>query len=448
MKNISFIILLMLSIASCSKFLDEKPDEKLSTISSLDDCQAILDRNLYVNKFGVGALESSSDNFYLNEDYWSIISDENKNLYTWQPYNLFPIHGFDGNDWSSCYNNIFRSNVVLESVDKFQNNPEEFRNVKGQAYFIRAHHFLQAAWTWSLSYNKSTAKNLLGIPLRIGTNFNEAIGRSTLEQTYLQIISDARMATELLPVTPKHIYRPSKVAALSLLARVFLSMNEYDSSYKYGNLALSHKSDLINYNNPDEVQGTEEKPFRNFNKEVIFEYASNPLLTNTSTSFIDSNLVNSYTEFDIRKSAFFKPVGKHWQFKGSYNNSSIFTGITTAEILLMKAESAARIGYLAEALEGLNLLRFNRIQTEHYVPAEIIDKAILIDSIINERRRELVMRSLRFMDIKRLNELGANISLNRFINGKTYTLPANDLRFALAIPEDIVNNSAIIQNPR
>lgn len=448
MKKSFLFLPIFIFVVSCSKFLDKKPDMKLSDVNSLEDCQALLDRNLYLNQSGVGAMEESADNYYLNEDLWSSLSEENRNLYTWQPYNLFSRYVFTGNDWSNCYDNIFRSNFVLESVEKFKNNGDEYENVKGQAYFIRAHHYLQAAWTWCLSYDKENASSNLGLPLRLATNFNVSVERSNIEETYSQIISDCNKAIDLLPLKPKHVLRPSKPAAYALLARVYMSMNIYDSCYKYSQLSFDLKSDLLNFNDPLDVAPLSNNPFSNFNKEVIFEYASISNLTYRERSFVDSNLVLSYSEHDIRKSAFFISNGKHFKFKGSYSNNSNFAGITTAEVLLMKAESSARLGNISSALIDFNLFRKHRIENSFFVPAEISDNTILIDSILNERRRELLMRGLRFIDIKRLNVMGANISLKRFINGKEYSLPANDFRFALAIPEDVIANSKIQQNPR
>ncbi|SEM08104.1 hypothetical protein SAMN05216436_101351 [bacterium A37T11] len=57
------------------------------------------------------------------------------------------------------------------------------------------------------------------------------------------------------------------------------------------------------------------------------------------------------------------------------------------------------------------------------------------------------MRGLRWMDIKRLNKEGANITLTRNLNGQIYTLPPNDPRFALPIPEDVIDLSGMQQNP-
>ncbi|HEY0177744.1 MAG TPA: RagB/SusD family nutrient uptake outer membrane protein, partial [Pedobacter sp.] len=68
--------------------------------------------------------------------------------------------------------------------------------------------------------------------------------------------------------------------------------------------------------------------------------------------------------------------------------------------------------------------------------------------VLQERRKELIMRGIRWMDIKRLNKEGANITLTRKLNGNVYTLPANDLRFALPIPDDVIAFSGMKQNLR
>jgi len=68
--------------------------------------------------------------------------------------------------------------------------------------------------------------------------------------------------------------------------------------------------------------------------------------------------------------------------------------------------------------------------------------------ILRERRKELVMRGIRWTDIKRLNLEGANIVLTRKIGADTFTLLPNDLRYALPLPESLLEVSELIQNPR
>ena len=76
------------------------------------------------------------------------------------------------------------------------------------------------------------------------------------------------------------------------------------------------------------------------------------------------------------------------------------------------------------------------------------DAESALQVVLDERRKELVMRGLRWMDLKRLNAQGANIVVSRGFNGQTVSLLPNDPRYALPIPEDIIQLSGIPQNER
>ncbi len=74
--------------------------------------------------------------------------------------------------------------------------------------------------------------------------------------------------------------------------------------------------------------------------------------------------------------------------------------------------------------------------------------------VLIERRKELLMRgSIRWMDLRRLNkdsrfrkDLSRTYTLNTV--SSTYSLPANDPRYTLLIPQEVINNSKIAQNQR
>ena len=113
----------------------------------------------------------------------------------------------------------------------------------------------------------------------------------------------------------------------------------------------------------------------------------------------------------------------------------------------MRAEAYARMGKTVEAMSDLNTLLSKRFKTGSFTPLTAIDATDALNKILIERRKELLMRNLRWMDIKRLNKEGANISLQRFINGQYYTLPPNDPRSALSLPDDLVSLYGLKQNP-
>jgi hypothetical protein len=238
-----------------------------------------------------------------------------------------------------------------------------------------------------------------------------------------------------------------------LLARTFLSMRQYDSAGKYANLSYQLTHDLLNYNDPAVVNLTASLPFKILNKEVLFHASMNtaaPLFSPTAgPARVDTLLYASYDINDLRKKAFFTASGGYFRFKGTYTGSSsrMFSGMATDEVILMRAECLARAGNKEEALSTLNLLLQHRIASAGFTPVTAASAAAALDTILLERRKELLFRgSLRWMDVKRLNKEGRNITMKRLVNGESFSLPPNDARTALPIPQDIIEISGIQQN--
>lgn len=448
MKNIlSLFCFAIVALLSCKKYLDKKPDKSFQTPSTISDLQALLDHGDLLNgQYGVSFDESSADNYYLTSDVYSQQTEENRNTYLWKnfTYNNYP------NDWGYLYRIINISNVILDNIDKVERdtqNQTAWNNVKGSALFLRSYSFLQGALIFCNAYDESTAPQDLGMALRLTSDFNLPSKRSSLEETYEKIITDLKEAIPLLPDLPQHVLRPSRSATYALLARTYLSMRKYDSCLKYADLSLEIKNDLMDYN---DIDLSASYSFSRFNKEVIFDNKSaSPIYVTASPSYaiVDTLLYKSYAENDLRKFAFFKTKATGYVFKGSYSRSLLNIGLVTDEIYLMKAECYARAGNKDAALNDLNTLMITRWKSGSFNPFAAATPEEALKIILTERRKELIFRNLRWMDIKRLNKEGANISLTRVIDGQTYTLPPNDKRFALPLPADIINMTGMIQNP-
>jgi hypothetical protein len=72
-----------------------------------------------------------------------------------------------------------------------------------------------------------------------------------------------------------------------------------------------------------------------------------------------------------------------------------------------------------------------------------------LNLILEERRKELVFRGLRWTDLRRLNKQGYNITLKRVLDGKTHILSPGDDRWVFPIPPDVIDaNPGMRQNPR
>jgi starch-binding outer membrane protein, SusD/RagB family len=450
MKYIFFLIACM-ALLSCKKFLDKKSNQKLVIPSTVQDLQGLLDNYARVNQFNPGAAEKSADDYYLTQADWAAANPvADQRTYTWEKDVLF-VSGT--NDWSNLYDNVYRANTVLyemKNIPVDTAGSEQRNTCLGHAYFIRANAFLQALSIWSLAYNEATAATDLGIPLRLNPEFQTPSVRASVKQSYEQVLKDAKQAARLLPDQAIHPMRPNKPAALALVARTYLYMGNYDSCLYYAEWSLSVNKTLIDYNT---LNANAAFPFapRFSNKEVLFEsnLSSGALLTGSRLK-VDSLLYRSYEANDLRKTIFFRNNNNgSYGFKGSYTGSaSHFDGVAVNEVLLMKAECESRKSNAAEAMNTLNSLLIKRWKTGTFIPYAAATKEEALNKVLTERRKELLFRGIRWMDIKRLNREGAQITLTRVVGANTFQLQPNDLRFALPIPETVIQLTGMQQNPR
>lgn len=446
---LNFIIavcLLSAGTAGCTKFLEEKPNKALTVPTTIQDVQLLLDNNERMNTNCPWAGEGSADGyFYTTADFNALTNETNRNTYIWGDELIFNTNP---NDWSASYNPVYYANIATEVLQNIQpNNTEQeaWNEAYGGAAFFRAKHLFTVATIWSKAYMVNTAGQELGIPLRPNSNFNETSVRPSLAATFDYILNNAKTAAALLPANTVSLMRPSKPAAYALLARTYLYMQQYDSALHYANLSLQLKNDVLNFNS---LNTSVIFPVAQFNNEVIMHFAmrgASQLRNKT-----DTLLYQSYQNNDLRKTVYFRAnADGTQQFRGSYTGTAFnFCGFAVDEMLLTRAECKARKSDVAGALNDLNSLLINRWKTGTFVPFTATDANDALNKILTERRKELVLRDTRWMDIKRLNAGGGNIQLQRLLNNQIISLPPNDNRYALPIPAIVIAESGIPQNPR
>ncbi|MHA6728393.1 RagB/SusD family nutrient uptake outer membrane protein [Chryseobacterium sp. A301] len=441
-----FCVFVCIQLTNCRDFLNEKSDSKLSIIQDLSDIQALLDGFGTLNTLFVSDGETSSDDFYLTDNqYNSLNFEEDKRLYIWMEDNVSKSSSL-GNAWLHTYRAIFTCNSALSNLETLGVKSAEADYIKGQALFLRAARYLDAVQIWCVAYDEETASETLGLPLRLDPDMNIPSQRASLEETYDQIVKDLEEAVIYLKDQEFSKLRASRPAAFGLLARAYLYMGDYDQSLIYSEKALSITNSLMDYSKLDVNAAY---PFNEMNEEVLFwcgmdyEYHLRP-------ARIVSSLYEKYDHNDLRKQLYFYSDNEdEIYFKGySAGSNGSNVSASVSEMYLIRAESLARKNKVSEAMVVLNDLLKWRWVPGTYVPftSSTQDQALRI--ILEERRKELLIRGLRWPDIKRYNRDGANITLKRTLNGQVFTLPPNDPRFAIAIPEELIKLSGIKQNPR
>jgi len=445
-RHVLFMTVVILPLfSSCNKYLDAKPDQSIATPSTIEDLEGILNNYNFVNAKYSAAPEVSSDDYYLTGTDWASLADYQRAYYSWQKYNG-PI-----GDYTSPYSAIEYANVILESLDKISGgNSVQMKAVRGNALYLRAAYHYALAQVFAPVYNKNTADSDLGIALRLTADIAAKSKRSTLAENYKQIITDLSNAAPLLPDFPNQKFRASKPAAYGMLARVYLAMGDYANAGKYADEALKLYNKLINYNT---VSATAAIPFRQFNDEVIYDSRAGipPALANTKAK-IDTLLFSSYASNDLRRTVLFKTNANGSRaFKGSYtgvNNASPFTGIATNELYFIKAECAVRANDVTNGLAALNTVLSTRWKTGTYQPVTITDAGVLLKTVLVERRKDLLFRTLRWTDLRRLNlEAEHRQEIRRNLNGTIYKLEPGSARYVFQIDQNAVEIGGLIQNP-
>ncbi len=454
MNNL-YLIGCVLLLIGCSKseFLSENPNRSQIVPTSLDDFQAILDRDIEMNGVGStargpvpGIGEAASDSYYVTDaDFNGMLQPQIQNYYLWaaKPYVGDVVY-----DWDYPYLVVFSANVVLKGLDNISFtsvNSRQYNTVKGQALFHRAHAYFQLAQIFAPPYHKENVTGKWGLPLRLEADLNEPINRATLQETYNLILSDLSTAKDLLTADVQVKTRPSKPAAFALLARTYLIMQEYESAYTYADSCLQLTGNLLDYN---EVNAELPYPFvggSQEHSEVIFScnMISRPLMSypfRPTFARVDSVLYSSYDEFDLRKKVFFNQEENGVSFKGSYDGREYnFAGLASDEIYLVRAEAAARLGKTEQALTDLNRLMVSRWKKSVvFQPYTANSPEEALDHVLEERKKELLFRGLRWSDLRRLNLEGFQIILERRIGNQIYQLIPNDLRYVYPIPNEVI----------
>ena len=449
-KRIIFPVVIIL-LSACTRKLDIKPDQSSIVPQTVADFQALMDvadiLNAYLPSYG----EAGADNYYITDAiYNGLALNGDRNAYIWGK----DIFSTNENvlDWSNGYVRVNYCNLVLEGLEKLTTDrgSAAYNNVRGTALFFRALSFYSLAGEFSKPYDSTTAATDPGIPLRVKSDVEIIYQRATVKATYELVLSDLAVAAELLPDITTFKTRPSKAAVYGLLARIHLDLKNYQEALKYANLSLGIYHNLLDYNTLDPGSSL---PFDKFNDDVLFyaKLIGNGLIR-TATMIVDSTLYRQYEDNDLRKVLFFRNgTGGTKLFKGTYsgNNTQYFGGIGVDEMYIVRAECYARTGDIVHAMEDLNTLLRTRWKAGTYTDMTAVDADDALKKVLTERRKELLFRGLRWVDLRRLNKDPRFAkTLIRIVNGTVYKLPPNDVRYVYPIPADEIRYSGIEQNVR
>ncbi len=458
MKTILYTVILVVLfaiMASCSKgWLDEKPSKSLVVPKTLKDLQGILD-DYYTLNMGYGSLSIPSlENVYIADEDLGSLSPENLDCYIWSKEINYTNNS--NYDWSFFFQMIEKANLVIEGIFKLDPS-NEADYILGQAYYFRATGYYYLAQTFCKPYVKVNAQSNLGLPIRLTSDVNELKKRSNLQQVYDQIRTDYNIANNLLPVSSSFFTRPSKVAALGMLSKVYLNMQEYETAGIYADSVIKLKPDIIDFNNP--LYASHNYPFNfqpigNGNPEIIFyafgayglqyNYAGQELQVTTA-------FYNNYSNNDLRKEYFYGKSNGKINFIGTYSGDNcLFQGLSTSEFYFIRSECYARQNKIEMAKADLRTVLNKRYQTGTAPTFSENNQETFLKILFAEKEKEFPrVSNICWEDLRRLNlDSRFQKTLTRTVNNKQYTLPPNDPRYVFPIPQEEIKLSELEQNIR
>lgn len=330
------------------------------------------------------------------------------------------------NLWSSAYNIIYMCNSALDGLQISEGvSPEIKAKLMGEARFVRAFVYLYLV-------------NLYGeVPLIQTSDYriNALAPRNNIDEIYSLIIYDLERAIEVLGGTYNNgeRLRPNKFAAMALLARVYLYLEDWEKAEAFSSQVITSSENYALLNDLDTV-------FLANSKEAIWQVSpvgSGSALTHTKegnlfillenpkyntpvslsdhfvASFsVDDSRVNSWIQtFSSENETFYYPFKYKVKYASSGDIEEFSMVLRLAEQYLIRCEARSRQGKLPEAINDLDIIRerANLSLISNVAPG--IDQKDLLDSIMIERRRELFTEwGHRWLDLKRSGKVSDILS--------------------------------------
>lgn len=460
--KIIYTALIALLFCGCDDYLDVEPKGKVIP-SKVEDFDLLLNFDPY--SMEINTMVPSADDFFTSSSSVGVIEDDNNELaryYTWAKDLFIPFRPVF--QWNRPYNNIYACNLVINNIDDATEGGVEIKaRIKAEARVLRAFEYYVLINSFAPQYDATTATVDPGVFIITIANANAENGtRESIQEVYDFIIKDIEESITNLPLVGISVNRPTKAGAYALLARVYLQMEDYDKAKENADEALeltnaSGKtlSDIVN-----DWQGL---PTYRAEQYFIKRHRQSQYWD----GLLSDELVALFTTSDARKGTIW--VGQldfsTWEIDETRINNdeslNLMYGPSVPEMYLIKAECDARLGTNADVLLSLKTLREKRIEN-YYDPVVGLNAYGLNDVsyytydmlninngdklayVLEERRREMAITTLRWFDLKRLNKqpetevtlIHQTEDLDEMLID--FTLPPNSSNYVFPIPPEIL----------
>lgn len=342
---------------------------------------------------------------------------------------------------ASLYSIIGRCNYFFDNIVSLEQNLtddeqiDKLQALKGEVYFARALAYSELIKCFCKAYDPATAENELGVALITSYNHPEPLTRSSLKASYEFVKEDLEKAGELVTlkdVNNSPYINQSLVKALA--ARVALYMQDWEKARDYATEVVDDDYLGLSSANTHKVTSSMTDYQYMWKYDAGLEVIWKVGFTTTSYGgalgrvFLNYDLIsykpdyvpadwalNLYEQNDQRATAFFKQAttgyahGLTWPLLFKYEGNAEFMKsnilhvnmpkvFRLSEQYLIRAEAYCRLGEYDKAGKDITTLRTARYTT---YGTTSIGEDNWLETISNERVRELFMEGFRLQDLKR-----------------------------------------------
>ncbi|MDR3339961.1 MAG: RagB/SusD family nutrient uptake outer membrane protein [Candidatus Symbiothrix sp.] len=348
------------------------------------------------------------------------------------------------------------ANIVIANADEAIGDREKAKQLKAEAYILRAYfHYLLVNF-YARAYDPATAATDPGVPyVKEDNRIGEPNKKSTVAEVYANILSDINAAFELksLPQTPVNTMRVGEAFAYAVKAKALLAMHNYPEALAAANASLALNDAIWDHREFSPI-GTQPiaRPALTCPEDLFYAtYNGPPVLQGASLEILNDyyepgNIFNAYAPYHPAGSTIIGIAGVKLLMTATYNINN--GGLSTIDMYLTKAECLARTNQINEAMNIINYIRERRVIPTDYSDLSATTEAEAMVHLKKLSRIECLFTCKNYLNIKRWNtETAYKETIRRTINGITYELKADSPLWIFPFPQNATNyNPNLTQN--
>lgn len=366
--------------------------------------------------------------------------------------------------YDRAYNGIFYWNLIVEYGGDATECTQEQRNMLvAQGRVLRDITYFYLANYYADQYCDATLDKLC-VPLVTSSSLEASSPQVTIKQLYDFLVEDLVLAIPDLPNIAENLYHPTKASGYGMLARVYLSMGNYDKALENAEAALKlndrlfnwveyYNADKARFENPIDYTTSLAPGYDNLEETNLENY----VYRHSSMMFYSGNSGSTYSLSVDRAKQFETGDTRlltHWKFRNTASLGDFYSGIyaiepnkgglRSVEMYYIKAECLARKGgadNINSAMNVINAVRKTRILPEYYQDLTASTTQEAVEKIIADKGSEFIQNIVSFCDRRRLNKdpLYAK-SLTKTVDGVTYELKPDSHLWIMPFPQKVIDN--------